>query len=92
MITLTNPTRRKTPAHIVTVGEHELFFSYETLIAYRGKVSIRRPNDWGPTTGRHFNELGCSNFCMLKGQQFEEAVESLMQKPIIQVGSGNDQD
>lgn len=67
-INLRNPTGRKTPAHIVTIGDREYFFSYETLIAYRGRTPLggyakcRVANHWGPTTGRHFKELGCAEF------------------------------
>lgn len=66
-VELCNPTGRKTQAHIVTIGENEYFFSYNTCIAFRGMINgeyraMRVANSWGPTTGRHFNELGCSQF------------------------------
>lgn len=65
-ITISNPTGRNTNAHVVKIGEHELFFSYNSLIAYRDShQAVRIKNFWGPTTGRHFNELGCKNFEML---------------------------
>lgn len=74
---LLNPTGRKTEARILTTPDADLFFSYQTCIAYRvwdgeSMESLRRPNDWGPTTGRHFNELGCANFeCASSGDAFE---------------------
>lgn len=66
MTYLHNPTGRKTQAYIVTLDNGlELFFSYQTMIAVRDAVkgkSARLANSWGPTTGRHFNELGCGCF------------------------------
>ena len=64
MTFISNPTGRNTKAYIVTLDNTtELFFSYETLIAVRqGAVRKRLANHWGPTTGRHFNELGCRDF------------------------------
>jgi hypothetical protein len=55
-----NPTHRNTPARLVEIGSCDLFFSYETLIGYAvpGIGRRRLPNLWGPTTGRHFKELG----------------------------------
>ena len=64
---LANPTGRNTRACVVLLGAHEFFFSYETLIAYRGPLgAARRANDWGPTTGRHFRELGCAAFAVVE--------------------------
>jgi len=57
-IRLTNPTNRNTPARVLEIGNVDLYFSYKTLIGVRGPgVSIRRDNEWGSTTGRHFNEM-----------------------------------
>lgn len=66
---LRNPTGRNTRAHVAEIGEHEFFFSYETCIAYRGPSyprGIRIANSWGPTTGRHFHELGCADFDLVE--------------------------
>jgi len=50
---------RNTQAHTVTIGPVSLYFSYETLIgASNGTHTVRVANSWGPTTGRHFNDLG----------------------------------
>lgn len=81
MIKIENPTGRNTKAHIVTINENEFFFSYETCIAFRGYIggkymTIRRPNEWGPTTGRHFRELGCKDFDMIDGDKFELKIEN----------------
>ena len=76
---LYNPTNRKTPAHIVELGPHEFFWSYETCIAYRGPLGQWRiDNHWGPTTGRHFRELGCRDFEIVSDKQFEETIEKAL--------------
>lgn len=67
-------------ASIVTVGGNEFFFSYETCIAFRGMIDgtyrkIRRANDWGPTTGKHFNQLGAKEFDMLPTVEFVDTIE-----------------
>jgi len=70
--TITNPTQRNTKAHIVTVGDAEYFFSYQTCIAYRDmEVRARIANHWGPTTGRHFREMGCADFPMITDEEFK---------------------
>lgn len=86
MIRLSNPTGRNTPAHVVTIGQREYFFSYETCIAYRGPGScsdswraIRIANHWGPTTGRHFTDLGCKNFETVDDAAFNSFVESTLE-------------
>ena len=80
-VSLRNPTGRNTQAHIVTVGGREYFFSYETCIGYRSEFGaaesgIRLANHWGPTTGRHFNEMGCGNFQVVSDEEFGRIVEN----------------
>lgn len=65
MITLCNPTGRNTPAHVVGLEDGtQLFFSYETCIAKESPdgTQQRLANVWGPTTGRHFNEMGLAHW------------------------------
>ena len=71
-ISLKNPTGRKTQAHVMTITRNQsttqYYFSYETCIAIKKTYadgaywSQRLENVWGPTTGRHINELGVSGF------------------------------
>ena len=60
MISITNPTGRKTECRTVTINGVTLCFSYETLIGFIDSDGTRHrvANSWGPTTGRHFNECG----------------------------------
>jgi len=79
--TLTNPTGRKTEARICTIGGSEFYFSYETCIGFRGQSGntqhqVRIVNSWGPTTGRHFNELGCRDFQTVTQEEFDTILEA----------------
>lgn len=69
----TNPTGRKTRASVIDTCDHQgrplrLFLSYDTVIAVRGHndvgglACVRRSNDWGPTTGRHFSDFGVKDW------------------------------
>lgn len=70
-------------AHIVTIGDNELFFSYQTLIAFRGNTAagyrkVRLSNTWGATTGRHFNQLGARDFEVVQLSEFNAIVGEAM--------------
>lgn len=72
---LCNPTGRNTRACVVEIGPHAYYFSYETCIAYAGPLGrARRANTWGPTTGRHFRELGCGSFAVVEPEELEALV------------------
>lgn len=56
---ITHPTNRPNFA-IVHLEGMEVAFSHETPIAFRGIHDPRwcvRENEWGPTTGKHLNEI-----------------------------------
>ena len=87
--TITNPTGRNTKAYVVTIGGNQYFFSYETCIAFAGNakhsdehgggveyIQVRLKNHWGPTTGRHFNELGCKDFPEVDNALFAKIVDN----------------
>ena len=72
---LCNPTGRNTRACVVEIGPHAFYFSYQTCIAYAGPLGrARRANVWGPTTGRHFRELGCGGFPIVEPEELEALV------------------
>lgn len=72
---LSNPTGRNTKACVVEIGAHAFYFSYATCIAYAGPLGrARRANVWGPTTGRHFRELGCGEFLVVEPEELEALV------------------
>jgi hypothetical protein len=87
---LTNPTNRRTEARVLHVAGARLFFSYETLIALDvqltvgDRLRVRRANSWGPTTGRHFQELGCDDFLTVEDDDFD------LLENLLMVGVGHD--
>lgn len=57
-------------------ANNEYWFSYDTLIAFRGPSGKRfvRENDWGPTTGKHLNAIDAGDKkARLKSDAFEAA-------------------
>ena len=81
--------RGKATCHIVTIGEHEFFFSYETCIGYRNNgitatktgekiIAVRLANHWGRTTGRHFKEMDCAGFEVVDDASFAEYVKGVV--------------
>ncbi len=89
---LYNPTGRKTEAHVVEIGQNTFYFSYQTCIAFSGQIkpiierntpkssyyTLRRENDWGPTTGRHFKEFGVADWETISGEEFENLLERVV--------------
>jgi len=72
---LSNPTGRNTRACVVEIGSHAFYFSYATCIAYAGPLgAARRANVWGPTTGRHFRELGCAGFPVVEPEELDAMI------------------
>ncbi len=49
---------RGTQGNGVEIGGLTIWFSYRTAVAFRwdGQLVVRR-NEWGPTTGKHLNEI-----------------------------------
>lgn len=55
-------TLRRNLTHVDVGQGLELWYSYRTVVAFRhvdryGARVVVRENDWGPTTGRHLNEI-----------------------------------
>jgi hypothetical protein len=77
---LRKPINRNTPAHVVSINGADYYFSYETCIAFSGRCkdgnyrTLRIENHWGPTTGRHFNEMGLSDFKIVEDDVFHEMI------------------
>ena len=69
-------------ARLVTIGDLDLYFSYKTVIAfnYEGRT-IGRVNEWGPTTGRHMNDVpGNAKEDRLNGEDFRNALGELTEE------------
>lgn len=71
-------------ARYVTIGGITLYFSYRTVIAFSyinkaGEyIGLGRVNEWGPTTGRHMNDVpGNAKEDRLSGPAFCDELETL---------------
>lgn len=81
-IRLRKGSRRNTQAHVLHMGPHAFFFSYETCVAYAGPAvahatgcdsaaGARRDNHWGPTTGRHMSDMDVKGWPVVPDDVFE---------------------
>lgn len=62
----------------VDIGDHVVFFSYKTAIAYRGPLgACRVDNYWGPTTGRHFKALGVYDLPMVSQEELKAKLDRI---------------
>jgi len=88
---------RKGHCDVYTKGDTQLYFSYETLVAFKvaGYHLVCIQNYWGPTTGKHLNWIenykdhryDCDAFEML-AKQYLEPLEVLdTRDPIKTVGA-----
>lgn len=73
--TIWNYTGRRTESNAVKIDDIILYFSYETLIAIRShRVVARLANNWGPTTGRHFKDIGIGEDAIVDDEAFARIV------------------
>lgn len=57
----------------VTIGSLDLYFSYQTVVAFGGKTGFHiRENRWGPTTGKHLNWISDDKSIREEGSKFEK--------------------
>ena len=60
---------------------NDYYFSYETLIAFRGDEGlVIRQNDWGTTTGKHLNWIDSDKSKRVNKEVFEEKLLTLRNK------------
>ncbi len=65
---------------VVHVGEMEIWFSYETPIAFRksnGRLFARK-NEWGPTTGKHLNYIDVHEVDRIPGPEFTDLLANAL--------------
>lgn len=75
---------RNTKCYTFRVGQAEFFISYETVIGVRtSDERVRLDNVWGPTTGRHMNELGIKGFRVVSDDQMQDVIR----KAMVQMGT-----
>lgn len=61
----------------LTIDRVEIYFSYETPIAYTdyskdGEGLVIRANDWSTTTGKHLNYINDDKKRRISGKEFEQ--------------------
>ena len=78
-VSLGSYTHRNTPATTVSIDGAHLFFSYKTVVAFETPKTgfVISENVWGPTTGRHLNELDDDKSKRLDRTEFERQLEAL---------------
>ena len=65
---------------LLAIEDLWIWFSYTTPVAYRvlGQKRVVRINDWGPTTGKHLNEIdGGDKKSRIPGGEFETRLKAL---------------
>ena len=64
---------------VVSIGRLDLFFSYETIVAFRDdELSCCRVNSWGPTTGKHLNAIQPDKSKRVSGEIFEDRLAEML--------------
>jgi len=62
----------------ITIGEIDLFFSYEILVAiWTTKKLYCSENQWGVTTGKHLNHIEPDKKKRISADEFNELVKAL---------------
>lgn len=66
----------------IQVGDLELYFSYDTIIAFRSPKGLRvHKNDWSTTTGKHLNAIDDGDKKnRLDTEQFDKELDELLQQ------------
>lgn len=75
----------------VTTEHIELWYSYETIIAYRDFQDglVVSKNDWGLTTGKHLNWINSDKERRLPYDKFYPKLQAALARHIVQ-GERND--
>ncbi len=76
MLSFQHGSNRKTKCYIITIGDTEAYVSYTTVIAIRSpRGRGRLDNSWGPTTGRHINEMGLRDWPVVTRTELDRLAE-----------------
>lgn len=67
-------------SRMVSIGDLDLYFSYETVIAFRSPKTglVIRKNDWSTTTGKHLNAINPNKKERIDGAEFTAQLEKLL--------------
>ena len=66
---------------MVTIGNLDLYYSYETIVAFRDGHTLKgSQNVWSRTTGNHLNEIGISKDERIKAELFDKELKEVLAK------------
>lgn len=87
MISLRPGSQRNTKCYELRLGSSCFYISYSTIIGASlddGDTwrTVRLDNVWGPTTGRHMNEMGIRGYEVIS----DEEMQRLINQSIIKAG------
>lgn len=58
--------------NLVTIGDNDFYFSYNTCVAVRNKDGEFRIQSPSITTTRHMQKMGVSNFLLISEEEFSQ--------------------
>lgn len=68
---------------LVDLGELELWYSYETIVAFRDDTGLKvSENVWGVTTGKHLNWIDPNKKKRVKNTEFETLLKEALERHI----------
>lgn len=64
----------------VQIGDIELYFSYQTVIAFRAPQFglVIRKNVWSTSTGKHLNAINDDKKIRINGDEFEQKLAEML--------------
>ena len=71
---------RDNNARMFSIGELDIYFSYDTVVAFRknyGDLKIIK-NYWGTTTGGHLNAIDEDKSIRMSNDDFNQALKELL--------------
>ena len=83
MISFCHSSRRNTKCYRISIAGDTFYVSYETIIgASTPDGHVRLHNSWGPTTGRHMNDMGIRSYKEIT----DEEMQLVIRKSIMRAG------
>lgn len=77
--TITNYCEGSGNNTLVTIGDLNLYFSYDTIIAFRiGSDLVIRKNDFSVTTGKHLNAINPDKKIRMSESEFEDQLNAVL--------------
>lgn len=67
---------------LVTIGDSDYYFSYNTCVAVRNKDGNFRIQSPSVTTSQHMNKMGISNFLLVSEQELAQHLPTTKLPPL----------